>query len=338
MSDEDSPIIDKLYSTPESKEKTRSKFKNILDDIELKLQKPKKSTTNSNLETNSNTSSNTNKPEKNKEKNINVNNNSKPIKNFNSFEKGQLKKGENKKKTYTKIKNNNNSLLQRINKEKDKFKEKDEIRQRNSITALNSINFNLSNNKNNINKKLRPSTPGLRKKEEDNKNNEKNGEINNKTNKKEKKEVIDPLYIPHIVKDPLDILKHKVDIILEKSNEEITNISNKISLIDIEMESEFAKEHENYSKNLEIIYKEKEKKLRETYKKYDFALYKMFKTYGQKNNVIYDEMMKDKVDQILEIEQEFNNKKNKTKNNFNEKIEDIKKIYEKKKTRTRYYK
>lgn len=331
MSDEDSPIIDKLYSTPESKEKTRSKFKNILDDIELKLQKPKKSTTNSNLETNSNTSSNTNKPEKNKEKNININNNTKQTKNFNSFEKGQLKKGENKKKTYTKIKNNNNSLLQRINKEKDKFKEKDEIRQRNSITALNSINFNLSNNKNNINKKLRPSTPGLRKKEEeDNKNNEKNGEINNKTNKKEKKEVIDPLYIPHIVKDPLDILKHKVDIILEKSNEEITNISNKISLIDIEMESEFAKEHENYSKNLEIIYKEKEKKLRETYKKYDFALYKMFKTYGQKNNVIYDEMMKDKVDQILEIEQEFNNKKNKTKNNFNEKIEDIKKIYEKK--------
>ena len=32
MSDEDSPIMDKLYSTPESKEKTRSKFKNLLDD------------------------------------------------------------------------------------------------------------------------------------------------------------------------------------------------------------------------------------------------------------------------------------------------------------------
>ena len=60
MSDEDSPVIDKLYSSPESKEKTRSKFKNILDDIELKLQKPKKNTTNSNLETDSNT----NKPEK----------------------------------------------------------------------------------------------------------------------------------------------------------------------------------------------------------------------------------------------------------------------------------
>ena len=79
-----------------------------------------------------------------------------------SFQLDKKKSEENKKKTYTKIKNNNNSLLQRINKEKDKFKEKDEIRQRNSITALNSINFNLGNN--NINKKLRPSTPGLRKK------------------------------------------------------------------------------------------------------------------------------------------------------------------------------
>ena len=62
----------------------------------------------------------------------------------------------------------------------------------------------------------------------------------------------------------------------------------------------------------------------------DFALYKMFKTYGEKNNAIYDEMMKDKVDQILEIEQEFNIKKNKLKNNFNEKIEEIKRNYEKK--------
>ena len=35
----------------------------------------------------------------------------------------------------------------------------------------------------------------------------------------------------------------------------------------------------------------------------------MFKTYGEKNNAIYDEMMKDKVDQILEIEQAEKRKK-----------------------------
>ena len=313
--DEDISISDKLYSTPESKEKTRSKFKNLLDDIELKMQKQnKKNVTNSNLETNSNT----NKPEKNDDKNITNNNDDKKIKNFNSSVNFQSKKSEKNKK----IKDNNkNALIQRMKKDNDK---KQKNAGRNSINVMNKINISINHN----NKKLRPSTPGLRDKEEENNKNN----INNKENKKENKEkdIIDPLYIPHIVKDPLDILKQKISKILELSSEDIGNLSNKISLMDTELEATLAKEHENYAKNLEVIYREKENKLKETYKKYDFALYKMFKTYGEKNNAIYDEMMKDKVDQILEIEQEFNIKKNKIKNNFNEKIEEIKRNYEKK--------
>ena len=312
MSDEDSPIINKLYSTPSSKDKTVSKFKNIIDDIELKMKKHKKSITSSNLDTNSNTN---NKIENNKSSN----DNKKEINKFNSFENGKIKKAENKKKTFNKTRNQNSSLLSRINQEKEKLKsiKNNNFTQRNSINSINSIKININNNNN---KKLRTSTPRIRDNEEN----------KDKTNKKEKENKIDPLYIPHIIKDPLDILKQKIEIILEQSNEEINNLSNKISLIDIEMESAFAQEHENYSKNLETIYKEKETKLKETYKKYDFALYKMFKTYGEKNNIIYDEMMKDKVEQILEIEQEFNNKKNKLKNNLNEKIEEVKKSYEKK--------
>ena len=313
--DEDSPISDKLYSTPESKEKTRSKFKNLLDDIELKMQKQnKKNVTNSNLETNSNT----NKPEKNDDKNITNNNDDKKIKNFNSSANFHSKKFEKNKKIND---NNKNALLQRMKKDNDK---KQKNAGRNSINVMNKINISINHN----NKKLRPSTPGLRDKEEENNKNN----INNKENKKENKEkdIIDPLYIPHIVKDPLDILKQKISKILELSSEDIGNLSNKISLMDTELEATLAKEHENYALNLEVIYREKENKLKETYKKYDFALYKMFKTYGEKNNAIYDEMMKDKVDQILEIEQEFNIKKNKLKNNFNEKIEEIKRNYEKK--------
>ena len=312
MSDEDSPIINKLYSTPSSKDKTVSKFKNIIDDIELKMKKHKKSITSSNLDTNSNTN---NKIENNKSSN----DNKKEINKINSFENGKIKKAENKKKTFNKTRNQNSSLLSRINQEKEKLKsiKNNNFTQRNSINSINSIKININNNNN---KKLRTSTPGIRDNEEN----------KDKTNKKEKENKIDPLYIPHIIKDPLDIFKQKIEIILEQSNEEINNLSNKISLIDIEMESAFAQEHENYSKNLETIYKEKETKLKETYKKYDFALYKMFKTYGEKNNIIYDEMMKDKVEQILEIEQEFNNKKNKLKNNLNEKIEEVKKSYEKK--------
>ena len=67
MSDEDSPIINKLYSTPTSKDKTVSKFKNIIDDIELKMKRHKKSITSSNLDTNSNTANN--KTDKNKSNN-----------------------------------------------------------------------------------------------------------------------------------------------------------------------------------------------------------------------------------------------------------------------------
>ena len=322
MSDEDdSPIADKLYSTPESKQKTRSKFKNILDDIELKLQKQnKKNVTNSNLETNSNT----NKIEKNSEKNINANN-GKKIKNFNSSANIQSKKFENNKK----IKDNNkNALLQRMKKDKEKKEKNIGIikSQRNSINVFNKIDKNINYN----NKKLRASTPGIRNKEEDNNKNKINDKDNKNESKEKEKEIVDPLYIPHVVKDPLDILKQKVSKIMELSSEDIGNLSNKVSLMDTELEASLAKEHENYAKNLEIIYREKENKLKETYKKYDFALYKMFKTYGEKNNAIYDEMMKDKVDQILEIEQEFNIKKNKLKNNFNEKIEEIKRNYEKK--------
>ena len=313
--DEDISISDKLYSTPESKEKTRSKFKNLLDDIELKMQKQnKKNVTNSNLETNSNT----NKPEKNDDKNITNNNDDKKIKNFNSSANFHSKKFEKNKKIND---NNKNALIQRMKKDNDK---KQKNAGRNSINVMNKINISINHN----NKKLRSSTPGLRDNEEENNKNN----INNKENKKEnkEKEIIDPLYIPHIVKDPLDILKQKISKILELSSEDIGNLSNKISLMDTELEATLAKEHENYAKNLEVIYREKENKLKETYKKYDFALYKMFKTYGEKNNAIYDEMMKDKVDQILEIEQEFNIKKNKIKNNFNEKIEEIKRNYEKK--------
>ena len=287
--DEDISISDKLYSTPESKEKTRSKFKNLLDDIELKMQKQnKKNVTNSNLETNSNT----NKPEKNDDKNITNNNDDKKIKNFNSSANFHSKKFEKNKKIND---NNKNALIQRMKKDNDK---KQKNAGRNSINVMNKINISINHN----NKKLRPSTPGLRDNEEENNKNN----INNKENKKENKEkdIIDPLYIPHIVKDPLDILKQKISKILELSSEDIGNLSNKISLMDTELEATLAKEHENYAKNLEVIYREKENKLKETYKKYDFALYKMFKTYGEKNNAIYDEMMKDKVDQILEIEQD----------------------------------
>ena len=128
MSEDGTPIKEKNFSTPEAKDKTRSKFKNILDDLELKMAKPKsfvkkieseKDSTNSKLDTNnSNTiiysnNKNTIKEFKNKTQSISNNksehnnlkiNINKKIRKFNSFEEGSLKNGI--KGNNTKIKQN----------------------------------------------------------------------------------------------------------------------------------------------------------------------------------------------------------------------------------------
>ena len=394
MSDDDeSPIKEKIFATPESKDKTSSKFKNILDDIELKMPKPKSyikkaddDSTNSKLDTNNSISNNKDsiKDPKNKNqlnnKENNIKLNQKSIRKFNSFEEGSLKKG-NKKENNQNAKSNENIEKNQNKIKTKKFKKLNSFNTNTSSTSStgnlyiklnhdnrfnrkdlmitpknNSKNNTYNNNNNSKNKKekLRPSTPGIRTSEINttSKNNNNNkakqntnmninkntpniNNINNKIKKipssnKISKIDIDPLYIPHIVKDPLDILRHQVDLILEQSNEDVSNLSNKISLIDMEMESSFAKIHENYAKDLQDIYIEKELKLREINKKYDYALYKMLKTYGDENNIIYDEMKKDKEEQIFEIEQDFNAKKNKIKNNLNLKIDEVKKLYEKK--------
>ena len=45
MSDDDgTPIKEKIYATPESKNKSRSKFDNILNELELKMPKQKANT------------------------------------------------------------------------------------------------------------------------------------------------------------------------------------------------------------------------------------------------------------------------------------------------------
>ena len=388
MSDDDgTPIKEKIYATPESKNKSRSKFDNILNELELKMPKQKTNlrkteddSTNSKLDTSNSNNKESTKDTKNKsQSNSKTNNNKqnqKSIRKFNSFEGGSLKKtnkkkennstsksnetiekipNKNKTKKFTKINNinsnssSNGNLSVRLSHD-NRFNRKDLM-----ITPKNNSKSSSNINSKNKKEKLRPATPGIRNMENSsdskNKKNKRNSlnqtipanmnlnspniNLNNSIIKEKKsgqstKELIDPLYIPHIIKDPLDILRHQIDLILEQSNEDICNLSNNISLIDMEMESSFAKIHENYSKELQDLYKEKEIKLRDTNKKYDYALYKMFKTYGHENNIIYDEMMKDKEEQISEVEQEFNAKKYQIKNNLNLKIEEVKKIYEKK--------
>ena len=149
--DEESPIISKSYGTPESKGKSHSKFKNLIDDIELKLKKPQKNNTNSISDTDNTSNKKTEKSNETKENKINANN-TKSINKFNSFGGGEIKKIENKKKFNVKSKNQNSSLISRMKKEK--IKEKDfinnqHVRQRNSFCSIDSINININININN---------------------------------------------------------------------------------------------------------------------------------------------------------------------------------------------
>ena len=91
MSDDDTPVKEKIYATPESKDKTRSKFKNILDDLELKMPKPKsfvkkmeQDSINSKLDTNNSNSISNNKNSMKdlKAKTISNNKNDNNIKSF----------------------------------------------------------------------------------------------------------------------------------------------------------------------------------------------------------------------------------------------------------------
>ena len=194
MSDDDgTPIKEKIYSTPESKNKSRSKFDNILNELELKMPKQKTNlrkteddSTNSKLDMSNSNNKDSTKDTKNKSQSNSKTNNSKQnakgIRKFNSFEEGSLKKtnkkkvhnsisksnepieknpNKNKTKKFTKISNlNTNSstgnLSMRLNHD-NRFNRKDlMITPKNN--SKNSSNFNSKNKK----EKIRPATPGIR--------------------------------------------------------------------------------------------------------------------------------------------------------------------------------
>ena len=68
----------------------------------------------------------------------------------------------------------------------------------------------------------------------------------------------------------------------------------------------------------------KEKKIKDINNKYDYALYKLRKTYENKDDIISNEIINNKKMEIEEIEQDFIYKKNLLKNEFQIKSDLIK--------------
>ena len=189
-------------------------------------------------------------------------------------------------------------------------------------TQNNTNKDNLNEKKNNLQKEINKITPFSLKNSNSMNNIHKNNILtkNKIENKNEKKF---NLYEPHITIDPLDIMKKRIQLILDESNEKIADLSLSMSQIDIDSEDSYYKAQNEYSKNLDIIYKEKYSKLREIKLKYDYCLYEMKKIYGDENKDLISELKEDKESKISDLNDDFLIKKNLAKMKFKEKIREI---------------
>ena len=133
------------------------------------------------------------------------------------------------------------------------------------------------------------------------------------------------LYMPHIILDPLDVLNNQIEIILQKYEEKIKLLNNSNSITNINYIIKSTSE--KYTKDLFDLYQEKENELNIIKNNYNKQMYNL--NYNNEN-INEDEINKNKETQIKDLEEKFKEKKEKLKNDFKNKIEDIKKPYNKK--------
>lgn len=136
-------------------------------------------------------------------------------------------------------------------------------------------------------------------------------------NKKNNKKLAVPL-------NALDIMRKKIEKVLNESNEKIANISVSFSMIDMNSESSYSKVQESYSKELDNIYMEKIEQIKEINEKYDYDLYIFKKTYQEfDDNIVYNSIVEEKKEAINLIENEFLLKKNQAKEKYQKQINEI---------------
>ena len=136
-------------------------------------------------------------------------------------------------------------------------------------------------------------------------------------NKKNNKKLAVPL-------NALDIMRKKIEKVLNESNEKIANISVSFSMIDMNSESSYSKVQESYSKELDNIYMEKIEQIKEINEKYDYDLYIFKKTYQDfDDNIVYNSIVEEKKEAISSIENKFLLKKIQAKEKYQKQINEI---------------
>jgi hypothetical protein len=134
----------------------------------------------------------------------------------------------------------------------------------------------------------------------------------------------DLLYIPHIVMSPLDLFIQRINVVIDVTSDEIDNICNSFSVIDINKEKQLYQIYENYIKHLNELYKKKEQKFKDIYNKYNRSLLVLKKMEGNKSNLNINEIINEKQKEIEEFKKEFNLEKNILKNDLEKNINIIK--------------
>ena len=125
---------------------------------------------------------------------------------------------------------------------------------------------------------------------------------------------------PHIILNPLDIMKKRIKLILKETNGKIDNLSLSMSQIESDIHDSYKKIQIEYMEELDSIYKEKFNKIREIKSKYDYDIYELQKIYKNDYKDLIHELKEEKDNKISDIQDDFIIKKNLAKKNFKIKL------------------
>ena len=115
----------------------------------------------------------------------------------------------------------------------------------------------------------------------------------------------------------------EIENILNNTNEKISALSISFSQIDINAENSYLKIQEEYSKDLENLYKERINDIKEINEQFNFDIYEKKKSFKEEDN-IFIEINNKKEEKLKRLFDDFIKKKEEIKHNFERGVREIK--------------
>ena len=118
-------------------------------------------------------------------------------------------------------------------------------------------------------------------------------------------------------------MEKEIENILNDTNEKISALSISFSQIDINAENSYLKIQEEYSKDLENLYKERINDIKEINEQFDFEIYEKKKSFKEEDN-IFLEIKNEKEEKLKSLFNDFIKKKEEIKHKFERQVREIK--------------